>query len=173
MAQKYKGFIQLLVLLAIIMYIALGIITPIVNRRLSPSEAFSKFVCCPIPKSVTDIKMDRLIRWNGWHRYVFHFKIDESDLPLILNSKPFKEVSEFEYTGSGHISWEYLGPGSRQGFSLYTQTGISPAPEWFKLQNWENPKVYLYMVRDIYRVRFLIYNKELREAYFIDYRSPD
>jgi hypothetical protein len=29
------------------------------------------------------------------------------------------------------------------------------------------------MVRDIFRVRFLIYNKELGEAYFIDYRSPD
>jgi hypothetical protein len=173
MAQKYKVFIQLLVLFAIVMYIVLGIITPIVNRRLSPSEAFSKFVCRPIPKSVTDIKMDRKIRWQGWHRYVFHFKIDEADLPLILKSKPFKEVSEFKYTGSGHLSWEYLGPGSRQGFSLYMQTGTSPAPNWFKLQNWENPKVYLYMVRDIYRVRFLIYNKELVEAYYIDYRSPD
>jgi hypothetical protein len=173
MTQKHKGFIQLLVLFAVIMYIVLGIIDPIVNRRLSPSEAFSKFVCRPIPKSVTDIKMDRLIRWNGWHRYVFHFKIDEADLPSILNSKQFKEVSEFEYTSSGHLSWEYLGPESRQGFSLYTQTGISPAPEWFELQNWGNPKVYLYMVRDIYRVRFLIYNKELGEAYFIDYRSPD
>lgn len=173
MAQKHKGFIQLLVLFAIVMYIVLGIITPIINRRLSSSEAFSKFVCRPIPKSVTDIKMDRLIRWNGWHRYVFYFKIDEADLSSIINSKPFKEVSEFEYTGSGLLSWEYLGPGSQQGFSLYTQTGTSPVPNWFKLQNWENPKVYLYMVKDIYRARFLIYNKELGEAYFIDHRSPD
>ena len=173
MAQKHKGFIQLLVLFAIVMYIVLGIIDPIVNKRLSLSEAFSKFVCRPIPKSVTNIKMDRLIRWNGWHRYVFHFKIDEADLSPILNSKPFKEVSEFKYTGSGHLSWEYLGPGSQQGFSLYTKTGTSSVPNWFKLQNWENPKVYLYMVRDIFRVRFLIYNKELGEAYFIDYRSPD
>lgn len=173
MTQKHKGFIQLLVLFAIVMYIVLGIIDPVVNKRLSPHEAFSKFVCRPIPKSVSDIKMDRLIRWNGWHRYVFYFKIDEADLSLIINSKPFKEVSEFEYTGSGYLSWEYLGPGSRQGFLLYPQTGRSPAPEWLELQNWENPKVYLYMVRDIYRVRFLIYNKELGEAYFIDYRSPD
>ena len=90
MAYKHKGFIQLLVLFAIVMYIALGIIDPVVNKRLSPSEAFSKFVCRPIPRSVTDIKMDRLIRWNGWHRYVFHFKIDEADLPSILNSKPFQ-----------------------------------------------------------------------------------
>ena len=89
MAQKHKGFIQLLVLFAIVMYIILGIIDPILNKRLSPSEAFSKFVCRPIPKSVTDIKMDRLIRWNGWHRFVFHFKIDESDLSSIINSKPF------------------------------------------------------------------------------------
>jgi len=59
MVRKDKGFIQLLVLFAIIMYIVLGIINPIVNRRLSPSEAFSKFVCRPIPKSVTDKK------WTG------------------------------------------------------------------------------------------------------------
>jgi hypothetical protein len=173
MAQKHKGFIQLLVLFAVIMYIVLGIIDPIVNRRLSPTEAFSKFVYRPIPKSVKEIKMDRQVSWLGSHRFVFHFKIDEEDLSPIINSKPFKEVSEFEYTGSGHLSWEYIGPGSQQGFSLYMQTGSSPAPEWFELQNWENPKVYLYMVRDVYRLRFLIYNKELGEAYFIDYRSPD
>ena len=173
MVQKNKGFIQFFVLFFIIMYLAFEIVTPIVNKKLSPSEAFGKFVCCPIPKSVIDIKMDRLIRWNGWHRYVFHFKIDESDLSSILNSKPFKEVSGFEYTGSGHLSWKYPGSESRQGFSLYMQTSSTPAPEWFKLQNWENPKVYLYMIRDVYRLRFLVYNKKLGEAYFIDYRAPD
>jgi hypothetical protein len=172
MAQKHKGFIQFLVLFAIAMYIVLGIVTPIVNRRLSPTEAFSKFVCRPIPKSVTEIKMDRQISWLGSHRFVFHFKIDEEDLSHILESWPFKEVPKIKYTDSGRLWWEYLGPGSRQGFSLYKPTGTSPAPEWFKLQNWDSPKAYLYTVRiDTRRHRFLVYSKKLGEAYFIDYRT--
>ena len=45
MAQKQKGFVQLPVLFAVIMYLVLGFVTPIVNRRLSPTEGFAKFVC--------------------------------------------------------------------------------------------------------------------------------
>ena len=179
MAHKHKGFIQLLVLFAIVMYIALGIIDPVVNKRLSPSEAFSKFVCRPIPRSVTDIKMDRLIRWNGWHRYVFHFKIDEADLPSILNSKPFQEIRHSKYNPkTSMLSWEPIDfkntlqlPSSRQ---LYNIHPVESVPEWFNLEQWDSPKAYKYLVRTgVHRLRLLIYNKELREAYFIDYRSPD
>ena len=173
MAQKYKGFIQLLILFAIIMYLVLGIVDPIVNRRLSPSEAFSKFVYRPIPKSVTEIKIDRQISWLGWHRFVFNFKIDEADLPSILKSKPFKEAPDIEYTGSGQPRWEYPGPGSRLGFPLYKPTGISPAPKWFNLQQWDSPKVHVFHEEHVIRTRLLVYNKKLGEAYFIGYRSPD
>jgi hypothetical protein len=185
MVQKHKGFLQLLVLFAIVMYIVLGIITPIVNRRLSPSEAFSKFVCRPIPKSVTDIKTDRLIRWNGWHRFVFHFKIDEEDLSLILNKKPFKEIQYFRYNPeTGWFKWAKEKPPnyfespqpphwkSSSGV-LYDISSGEIEPEWLSIEQWDNPKVYLYIVRDVYRLRFLAYNKELGEAYFVDYRSPD
>ena len=176
MVRKYKGFIQLLVLFAIIMYIVLGIATPIVNRRLSPSGAFRKFVCRPIPKSVTEIKMDRLIRWRGWHRYVFHFKIDEADLSPILNSWPFQEIKYFKYSPEyGGLEIESLQntPWESFGWTLYNIRSGKAEPEWFNVEQWDSPKVYLYIVRDVYRLRLLVYNKKLGEAYFIDYRSPD
>jgi len=181
MAQKHKGFIQLLVLFAIIMYLVLGIATPIVNRRLSQSGVFKKFVCNPIPKSVTEIKMDRLIRW---HRYVFHFKIDEADLSPILNSWPFQEIRYFRYNPeTGWLKWakeeppDYSQslnppPWTSFGTQLYNIRSGETEPEWFNLEQWDSPKVYVYDIRiDARRLRLFVYNKKLGEAYFIDYRS--
>jgi hypothetical protein len=167
------------------MYLVVAIVTTIVNRRLSPSEAFSKFVCRPIPKSVSDIKMDRLIRWQGWHRYIFHFKIDKADLSSILNSWPFQEIRYFRYNPSnGILEWakgdlsdysQNLQPTPWMQFSmhLYNTSSGDTEPEWFNIENWDSPKVYLYVVKDVYRLRFLVYNNKLGEACFIDYRSPD
>jgi len=109
----------------------------------------------------------------GTHTYVLHFHIDKSDLPIILNSRAFKEVPDIEYTGSGQLWWEYLGPGSRQGLSLYKPTGASLAPKWFNLQQWNSPKVYVFHEEHVIRTRFLVYNEELAEAYFIDVKGPD
>ena len=184
MVQKHKGFVQLLVLFAIVMYIVLGIITPIVNRRLSPSEAFKKFVCRPIPKSVTEIKMGRLIRWTGWHRYVFNFKIDEEDLLPILDSWPFQELKYFKYSPEySGLKWakeepadyaQSLNPPSWESSSmqLYNIRSGESKPAWFNLEQWDSPKIYVYDVRiDARRLRLLVYNKKLGEAYFIDYRT--
>jgi len=55
MAQK-KGFIQLLVLFAVIMYLVVGFVTPIVNRRLSPAEGFAKFIL-HTRKNIYDVSM--------------------------------------------------------------------------------------------------------------------
>ncbi len=151
MAQKYKGFIQLLVLFAIIMYLVLGIVTPIVNRRLSPSEAFAKFVCRPIPKSMTDIKMDRLIRWHGWHRYVFHFKSDEADLSPILDSWPFQEIKYFKYSPEyGGLEWAkeeppdyFQSPNPPGGEFTLTALGIVRMHLHQQVENMERPALRL------------------------------
>jgi len=124
--------------------------------------------------------MDRLTKWwRGWHRYVFHFKIDEEDLSHILNSWPFQEIRHFKYNPeTSIISWEPRDfkkslqlPSSRQ---LYNIRPGESVPDWFNLEQWDSPKAYKYMVRsDVHRLRLLVYNKELGEAYFIDYRSQD
>ena len=142
----------------------------------SPSQGFWRLVCKPIPKSVTEIRMYRLAGWRGWHRYVFHFKIDEADLSPILNSWPFQEIQHFTYNPeTGSLSWKSLYFKNLPISSvtpLYNIRSGESEPEWFNLEHWDNPKVYVYAVRGgARRFRFLVYNKKLGEAYFIDYRS--
>jgi hypothetical protein len=132
--------------------------------------------------------MDRLIRLNGWHRYVFHFKINETDLSLILNKKPFQEIKYFKYKPeTGWFKWAKEKPpvyfespqpppwkSSGEVFEvLYDISSGEIEPEWFNIEQWDNPKVYLYIVRDVYRLRLFVYSNKLGEAYFIDNRAPD
>ena len=60
-----------------------------------------------------------------------------------------------------------------EGMTLYNIRSGEAEPEWFNIEQLDSPKVYVYIVRDVYRLRLLVYSKKLGEAYFIDYRSPD
>jgi len=177
MAHKFKYF---LIFLFILLFVMVAISIYNLKPPSSPSQGFWRLVRKPIPKSVNEIKMDRLTKWwRGWHRYVFHFKIDEEDLSHILNSWPFQEIRHFKYNPETSIlSWEPIDfkgslelPSSKQ---LYNIGPGESVPEWFNLEQWDSPKAYKYMIRsDVHRFRLLVYNKELGEAYFIDYRTQD
>jgi hypothetical protein len=194
MAHKYKYKYYLIVssiVLFLMLAIAIYSLYTWIRPPSSPSEGFKRYVCNPIPKSVKEIKIHRSIRYiGGWHRYVLHFKIDEADLSPILNvqhsmfvPRPFQELQYFEYDPvTGHLTWakelqhiEGMPPFPRESFGMYLYNIGSgeTAPEWFNVEQWDNPKVYVYVVRDVYRLRFLVYNQKLGEAYFIDWRSPD
>jgi len=129
------------------------------------SRVFKKYVCNPIPKSVKDIKVHRLWELSG-HRYVMHFKISKADLELILSSRRFKEMMDFTYrNGILHVTVD-----AAHGESLPVFLR-QRAPEWFRPDNWDNPKVYRFKERDIeYReqMQILIYNDKLGEAYFVE-----
>jgi hypothetical protein len=177
MTRKFKYFL-------IFLFFLLFVMVPISIYNLkppsSPSQGFWRLVCKPIPKSVTEIQMDRRTRWwRGNHEYVFHFKIDEADLSLILNSWPFQEIQHFKYNHEiGMLSWEPIDffknlqlPSSRE---LYNIRSGESGPEWFNLEQWDNPQAYKYTVSgEVRRLRLLLYNKKLGEAYFIDCRSTD
>lgn len=184
MAHKFK---YCLIIFCILLFLTLAIaIYTLIKPPSSPYQGFRRFVCKPIPKSVTEIRMDRLVRYiGGWHRYVFHFKIDEADLSTILSSRLFQEIRYFIYNPeTGWLTWakeeppDYLEslqppPWESSGMELYNIRSGETEPEWFNVEQWDSPKVYVFVVRDVYRLRFLVYNKKLGEAYFIDYRSPD
>jgi hypothetical protein len=149
----------------------------------SPNMAFRRYVYFPIPKSVKNIKVDRHVTFLT-HRYVFNFLIDKSDISKIIKSKPFKEFQQIEYSDeNGVLTWgdnpkldfenrilTLIGHG---GFELYNRRFGEHTPEWFKLDEWKSPKVYVFSRQDVTRNRVLVYNEELGEAYFIDYRFPD
>lgn len=182
MTHRFKYF---LIVLFILLFVMMAISIYNLKPPSSPSQGFWRLVCKPIPKSVTEIRMDRLTMSRGWHRYVFRFKINESDLSHILNSWPFQELRYFRYIPeTGGLEWakeeppdysESLQPPpwESSGMQFYKIRSGESEPEWFNIEQWDSPKVYLYMVRDVYRLRFLVYNQKLGEAYFIDCRSPD
>ncbi len=56
---------------------------------------------------------------------------------------------------------------------LYSLRSGETDPDWFTLEQWDSLKVYVWEQEKVFRVRFLVYNEQLGEAYFIDYRVPD
>lgn len=193
MAHKHKKYLLILLIAPMLVFLTLAIAIYILTTPPSASRAFRRFVCDPIPKSVKEIKMDRHVPLRGFlgkHRYLFHFSIDEADLSLILNSRPFKEVQSIKYNDkNGILSWgdePTIITGYTDSVTSHTsvkQRGLSlllynvhseeRAPEWFSLEQWANPKVYVFEQREVIRIRILVYHKNLGEAYFVDWRGPD
>lgn len=165
----------------------------IVLKFTRGSRVFKKYVCNPIPKSVRNIKTHGQ-GWPSWeifsHKYVMHFKIGEADLPLILGSKQFKEVEWFKYK-NGSLEWgdtppwekkiegwsSGVGPAPHwegEGLSLYPRYKGRPGPAWFKPNDWDSPKVYIFKERYVSyqkHIQFFIYNEDIDEAYLIEYQE--
>ncbi len=178
MAHKYKNYMIVLLFSSIIGFfvffilgIATGVTFTILYIKPSPARAFKRFVYDPIPESLKEIRMDHPFRLIG-HRYILNFHIDEADLSLIINSRPFKQVQYIEYNQNGLLWWGDHPKGSRHGFTLYRLHSGETEPEWFRLEQWDSPKVYVVESKR-YRIRILVYNDDLSEAYFIDYLNPD
>jgi hypothetical protein len=135
------------------------------------TRVFKRYVCNPVPKSVKDIKVSRA-SWllASGHRYGMHFKISKDDMTLILNSKRFKEVTDFTYRG-GTLSWD-IDPSHGEAVGLYIGTQGQVAPDWFRPDEWPNPKCYRLKERNIrYRlhIQVVIYNEDVGEAYLLEY----
>ena len=175
MAHKYKHYLIVLLVSSVLVFLMLAITAVVAITFLvikpSPFRAFRRFVYDPIPKSVKDIKMDHHFELIG-HRYILYFHINEADLSPILNSRPFKEVQYVEYTENGLLLWGDHPIGIRHSLLLYRLHSGETVPDWFRLDQWDSPKVYVVWSKR-YRLRLLVYNKELSEAYFIDYLGPD
>jgi len=183
MRRKRKRYLLILAASVFLVLVMLAITIAHLVRPLSPSRAFRKFVCDPIPKSVREIKVDLASGFLGDYMYVLHFRIDEPDLLPILNSRPFREIQYIKYDSTtGSLSYAEEDPYSLRpairravgrGFGLYDVCRGEREPEWFNLEQWDSPKVYMWEKEriDLYHVRLLVFNKELGEAHFIAVRA--
>jgi hypothetical protein len=146
-----------------------------------PDELFRGYVLSPIPKSVTNIKVDQPKNIGGY-RYIFRFNINRSDLDLIIHSEPFVRIWDVEDV-NGSIYWRWDQPDGRHGSSIicYDHT---KEPSWFRPGLWDNPEAYVFhkvgnlvniqvFERDGYHsggrvtTQVLLYNDKESEAYFI------
>lgn len=181
MTRKYKHSLLVLVVSSLLVFVMLAIGSVVAIAVLavppSPSRTFRRFVCDPIPKSVRQIEVDRAsgFWFLGDYTYILHFHIDRADLSLILSSRPFKEIQYIEYDAkTGSLSWGDHRFGNRAGLILYSPHSGQTYPEWFSLERWDNPRVYISEKEraDLYQVQLLVYNEEVGEAYFISVRAP-
>ena len=152
---------MLAVILACVLYVKMS----------HASRVFRRFVCKPIPKSVTDIKVDHPWELSG-HRYVMHFKISKDDIALILDSRPFRQVMNVEY-GRGFFSWD-VDPSHGESLPLYRVSEGQLGPDWFRPAEWANPKCYEFRESNLdYRehIQVLIYNEDIGEAFVVEYQE--
>ena len=161
--------------------IALLFLSCISSCSKSPSNTriFSKCVLSPIPKSVKDIKLDQQQYFSGYI-YVLRFNISKDDVVLIINSRPFIELEGVTYR-LGSLYYERIkDPEIDTQKKLYNNNSVintplywsSEPPEWFKPNDWNNPKIYRYRTKlgkaNTYSTKVLIFNEQLGEAYFIE-----
>jgi len=154
----------------------------------SDRRVFSKYVDRPIPQSVKGIKAHHPWEVSG-HRYVMHFRISKTDAEQIIRSRPFRQVDHVSCT-DGRLRWGQAPPwekvqfgqpnpfweegGQLENMSLYSPGDGKSGPKWFKLDRWENPRVYAFKERtasDRGHRQIFIFNEELAEAYFVEYLS--
>ena len=149
------------------------------------SLIFRAYVLEPIPESVADFKFDRLETspFGRRHGYVMRFKISKADVELILKSRVFEEFEWDGYKGDnlfwklkGTIEFDpntntYTSTSESHNLPLYTYPK-DQTPEWFRPNDWDNPKVYRFKKKwgkaDRYQTKVLIFNEELEEAYFVE-----
>jgi hypothetical protein len=105
------------------------------------SKAFKRYVLDPIPKSVTNIKVDQPKNFQGY-RYTFRFNINRSDLDLLIHSKPFVRVWSVEYK-NGDLRWSWDRPDGKYWTTrpCYDHT---KEPSWFRLEQWDAYEAYVF-----------------------------
>ena len=157
-----------------------------------PRKLSRKAVLNPIPSSVKSIKGCGLFGLEACHKYILRFDVSEPDIQLILNSDQFQEIGYVKYrngilsygedqfkevtykTYQNNVLIGTYHRASDVGSSFHLFDGWYDwfPPRWFKFNKWNTYKAYL-MERgngiDSYKARLLLYNPDIRQAYFIDY----
>jgi hypothetical protein len=158
-----------------------------------PRILFRKAVLYHIPASVKSIKGCGLSGLNERHKYILRFNISESDIQLILNSDQFQEIGYVKYSNNGilHygedrfkesttitydndgniISTDHRASDIGSSFHLFLGWYEWFPPKWFELDKWNTFKAYVVEINrnDYYKVRLLLYNPDIGQAYFIEY----
>jgi len=137
-----------LLLIVFLLLVGVMLLVRASYRRISGkvgSEAFKQYILDPIPKSVTNIKVDQPKNFQGY-RYIFRFNINRSDLDLIIHSEPFVRIWDVEDV-NGSIYWRWDHPDGRHGSSIicYDHT---KEPSWFRPKNkWSAHEAYAFIGR--------------------------
>jgi hypothetical protein len=163
------------------------------HEGLSDTDLFEEFVLSPVPASVSELRIYSPMYYHG-KVYVMNFKIDSNDVQTILSTRTFIEYSNWQFDPKDRYSpldWrhtlELKDPVDEKKESqkiiqidiinLDVDENGQNKPDWFRPDQWLSSRLYVCDIRkspnnpnNIIR-HALLYNKELREAYYLIYRT--
>jgi hypothetical protein len=131
----------------------------------------------PIPTSAKSIRGSGFWGSGGYRTSVLRFNISEPDIQLVLKSDQFNEIEYVKY--NNNILSFAESKKTMSGWTSFLMFGDFRkwfTPSWFEFDKWNAFKAYLVEKHDIefHKVRLLIYNPDINQAYFIDHemRGP-
>jgi hypothetical protein len=128
---------------------------------------FRAVVMRPVPDSVRNIRIDSQ-RGIREHTHVIRFDVNSDDFQRIADSRTYQPIG-FVRFNAGMLSYGVARWGARSSLVLYKTD--QKEPDWFDLDRWEDFAAYIVereVVNSRYKVRLLLYNRQLASAYFIE-----
>jgi len=111
------------------------------------------------------------------HLYTMGFKINKTDLQMILDNKQFQEmdwVSYWRETGTLRWGLDPKYPTDNEPVGHHSGIAVGRKPRWFRPDNMPHPKVYAikdgsFGKHNSKHRQVLIYDETSGEAYFVEY----
>jgi len=154
----------------------------IVAYTLSRRQSLPEHVLELIPSSMEQAQVDSKYYPVG-HTHVLRFRAHAGDMAEIVNSRPFVKRAWVSFW-NGNLYWgdrkdsPVRNPRENPFFgrdvsSVPLYQGERAPPNWFTPNDWIDPNVYVLKERwgrsKKWHTRVIVYNKDIAEAYLIDY----
>ena len=172
--------------LLILWVLVFGVVMLVVvaARRRPPLEirVFERHVLKPIPPSVAGIRLHEATGSFGC-THILRFRISRGEAASIVASRPFEEFGWVWYSNynvsSGNLAANGRDPRQNTMFGVAVESvpvrehGKLWLPDWFGINDWENPEVWRVhqkwgrAERD--HIQLFVYNERIGEAYFINH----
>jgi hypothetical protein len=160
--------------------VMIGIVVRAENTR--ESLRLPKHVLSRIPRSASVAEVDSQ-QFHFGHRFVLWLRIRNTDVAGIVSSGPFRKFDWVSFC-SGDLFWgdrdeppsgdprenPFFG---RNVANVALYRGERLPPEWFNVNGWNDPNVYVCVEKwgrsRRYHKQILIYSESVGEAYFVDH----
>lgn len=169
-----------LAVLASVVLVGIAIVA-IGHRPPAETRVFQEHVLKPVPASVDNIRF-AVVKGSFGRVHLLRFGVSKAGIASILESKTFDELEWVSYRNYA-IHWGYWGTSGqdprenplfgRRVESVAVHDFGQELPEWFRVNDWDNPKVYRFR-EELGRgkrehVQVLIYDETHEEACFVDH----
>jgi hypothetical protein len=166
----------------LVLLVTVGATIIAMRSSIGAPALFRRLVIRPIPKSVQNMRLDRVqmatfgARLHGYRSraYVLRFDISREDLSQIVATRGFEPWDNPTYT-DGVLKYKTT-KGSFASMYLYWPK-LRPAPNWFDLEAWTGFETYFIgqdqLILGRADVSLLLYDEQLGSAYLVKWEKRE